>query len=195
MAEFPDTYVAGFHDAASVSQMTYRRVGKTDMVVSSLSFGASSLGGVFRATDDQESVQLVETVVRQGINYIDTAPWYGQGRSETVLGNALKNIPRSAYYIATKVGRYEQEVGKMFDFSRGRIVKSVDESLARLGLDYLDLVQVHEFCHSLESLLERHLSLSRCTMSSSATRWSSWSSTRSPPWWTSGRPARSGTSG
>ena len=100
MAEYPDTYVAGFHDAASVSQMTYRRVGKTDMVVSSLSFGASSLGGVFRATDDQESVQLVETVVRQGINYIDTAPWYGQGRSETVLGNALKNIPRSAYYIA-----------------------------------------------------------------------------------------------
>ena len=159
MAEYPDTYVAGFHDAASVSQMTYRRVGKTDMVVSSLSFGASSLGGVFRATDDQESVQLVETVVRQGINYIDTAPWYGQGRSETVLGNALKNIPRSAYYIATKVGRYEQEVGKMFDFSRERIVKSVDESLARLGLDYIDLIQVHdvEFCHSLEQLAKHTL--------------------------------------
>ena len=90
------------------------------MVVSSLSLGASSLGGVFRETQDQTSAQLVEEAVRQvwgmhctaaplhpllqGINYIDTAPWYGHGRSEEVLGRALQSVPRQAYYIATKVG-------------------------------------------------------------------------------------------
>eukprot|EP00092_Neocalanus_flemingeri_P003808 GFUD01004101.1.p1 GENE.GFUD01004101.1~~GFUD01004101.1.p1 ORF type:complete len:357 (+),score=118.37 GFUD01004101.1:96-1166(+) len=159
MAKYPHTFVEGFHDASSVAQMTYRQVGKTDMVVSNLSFGASSLGGVFRATDDEESVQLVETAVKQGINYIDTAPWYGQGRSETVLGKALKRIPRKAFYLATKVGRYELEIGKMFDFSRNRILKSVDESLERLGLDYIDLIQVHdvEFCHSLAQLVQHTL--------------------------------------
>ena len=153
---YPDTFVGGFHDASSVEQMTYRQIGKTDMVVSSLSFGASSLGGVFRTTDDEESAKLVENAVKKGINYIDTAPWYGQGRSESVLRKAFKNIPRKAYYIATKVGRYELEMGKMFDFSRNRILKSVDESLERLGLDYIDLIQVHdvEFCQSLEQLVK-----------------------------------------
>jgi len=155
MAKYPETYIDGFHDASSVDQMTYRRIGKTDMVVSSLSFGASSLGGVFRETDDGESAKLVVNTIKKGINYIDTAPWYGQGRSETVLGKAFKKIPRKAFYIATKVGRYELEMGKMFDFSRNRIIKSVDESLERLGLEYLDLIQVHdvEFCQSLEQLV------------------------------------------
>ena len=156
MSGYPSSFVEGFHDASSVSQMTYRQIGKTDMAVSTLSFGASSLGGVFRTTNDDESAKLVENAVKQGINYIDTAPWYGQGRSEAVLGKAFKNIPRKAFYIATKVGRYEQEIGKMFDFSRDRIIKSVDESLKRLGLEYIDLIQVHdvEFCQSLEQLVK-----------------------------------------
>jgi len=156
MSKYPDTYIPGYHDQSSVDKLTYRKIGHTDMVVSSLSFGASSLGGVFRATNDEESVKLVEMTVQQGINYIDTAPWYGQGRSEAVLGKAFKNIPRKAFYIATKVGRYELEVEKMFDFSRERVLKSVDESLDRLGLDYIDLVQVHdvEFCQSLEQLVK-----------------------------------------
>ena len=81
---------------------------------------------------------------------------YGQGRSETVLGRALRNIPRGAYYVATKVvlsstsvllsttgqvGRYEQGVGQMFDFTRARTLASVETSLQRLGLDCIDLVQ------------------------------------------------------
>jgi len=157
MSGQPNTIVPGFHDKESVEGLTYRQIGKTDMVVSSLSFGASSLGGVFRDTDDTESVKLVENAVRQGINYIDTAPWYGQGRSETVLGKAFKNIPRKAFYIATKVGRYELDTANMFNFSRDRVLKSVDESLDRLGLEYIDLIQIHdvEFCQSLEQLV-RH---------------------------------------
>jgi len=156
MTNLPTTFIEGFHNADSVRKITYRQIGQTDIWASSLSFGASSLGGVFRDTDDDESIKLVENVVKEGINYIDTAPWYGQGRSEQVLGKAFKKIPRKSYYIATKVGRYELEVGKMFDFSRSRIIKSVDESLERLGLDYIDLIQVHdvEFCESLEQIVK-----------------------------------------
>ena len=88
---------------------------------------------------------------------------YGQGRSETVLGRALRNIPRGAYYVATKVvlsgtsvvllsttgqvGRYEQEVGQMFDFTRARTLASVETSLQRLGLDCIDLVQASRQQH------------------------------------------------
>ena len=81
-------------------------------------------------------------MIKAGINYIDTAPWYGQGRSEEVLGAALADVPRGAYYLATKVGRYDLETAGMFDFSAERVRRSVLESLARLRLDYIDLIQV-----------------------------------------------------
>ena len=155
MTTTPPTFLPSYHDEDSVRRIQYRKIGKTDMVASALSFGASSLGGVFRQTDDSESERLVQAVVKAGINYIDTAPWYGQGRSEEVLGRALREVPRQAYYLATKVGRYELEVGGMFDFSRERVTRSVTESLERLGLDYIDLIQVHdvEFCQSLEQIV------------------------------------------
>ncbi|KAL8622647.1 hypothetical protein ACOMHN_009281 [Nucella lapillus] len=121
--------------------MLYRPLGATGLHVSILSLGASSQGSVFRQTDDSESAQVVREALKSGINYIDTAPWYGHGKSETVLGKALQDIPRSCYYIATKVGRYEPEVDKMFDFSAQRTLSSIDESLARLGLDYIDVIQ------------------------------------------------------
>ena len=69
-----------------------------------------------------------------GINLIDTAPFYGLTKAETVLGKALREIPREKYYLATKVGRYgykEQD----FDFSAARVTASIDESLARLHVD------------------------------------------------------------
>ena len=55
-----------------------------------------------------------------------------------------RNIPRKAYYLATKVGRYEQEVGQMFDFTRDKTIKSVEQSLERLGVEYIDLIQVED---------------------------------------------------
>jgi len=98
-------------------------------------------------------------MVRSGINIIDTAPWYGDTKSETVLGAALIGIPREAYYIHTKVCRYKPEVDKMFDFSRERVLASIDGSLARLGVDYLDTVQVHdpEFAPSPEIIIRETL--------------------------------------
>lgn len=139
--------------------MQYRKLGNTDLKISYLGYGASALGSVFRDTDEDESVEVVKIMTENGVNYIDTAPWYGQGKSEQVLGKALKSIPRSSYYIATKVGRYEKEPEKMFDFSYERTLKSVDESLRRLGLEYVDVIQAHdvEFADSIDIVLNETL--------------------------------------
>lgn len=97
--------------------------------------------------------------LKAGINYIDTAPWYGQGRSEEVLGKALKDVPREAYYIATKVARYELDYEHMFDFSARKARESVEKSLQLLGLDYVDVIQIHdvEFAENLDVVLNETL--------------------------------------
>ena len=121
--------------------MHYRRLGRTPLTVSFLSFGASSLGGVFRDTDEAEGIRAVRTALDLGINFFDVAPYYGNTKAETVLGKALKGVPRDAYYLATKVGQYG--TGE-FDFSRERILRGYEESLRRLGVDYVDLLQCHD---------------------------------------------------
>ncbi|XP_071102601.1 uncharacterized protein [Haliotis cracherodii] len=139
--------------------MRYNSFGDTGLVVSVLSFGASSLGSVFRSTTEEESIEVVHQALKNGINVIDVAPWYGHGKAETVLGKALKGVPREAYYLTTKVARYLPEADKMFDFSADRTLRSVDESLARLGVDYIDIIQVHdmEFADSLDVVINETL--------------------------------------
>ena len=81
----PLTYVEGFHDKDAVEKMPYRPLGgTTGMIVSILSFGGSALGSVFGETVESESIKVVHTALKLGINYIDTAAWYGHGKSETV---------------------------------------------------------------------------------------------------------------
>lgn len=121
--------------------MHRRRLGQTSLDVSVLSFGASSLGGVFRTTDDAESIRTVHTALDLGINFIDVSPYYGATRAETVLGRALREIRRDRYFLATKVGQYGE--GE-FDFSAARVTQSLDESCARLGVDYIDVLQCHD---------------------------------------------------
>ncbi|MDI4645212.1 aldo/keto reductase [Cohnella hashimotonis] len=121
--------------------MKYRQLGKTGLDVSVLSFGASSLGSVFRQTDEGESVRTVHAAIDAGINYIDVSPYYGLTKAETVLGKALKGIPRDKYVLSTKAGRYG---AAEFDFSFDRIVASVDESLARLNVDEIDILYLHD---------------------------------------------------
>jgi len=70
--------------------MKYAPLGKTGMKVSRLSFGAASLGSVYRETQEDEAVEVLIAAIKNGMNYIDTAVWYGQGKSETRLGIALK---------------------------------------------------------------------------------------------------------
>lgn len=121
--------------------MQLRPLGRTGLQVSVLSFGASSIGGAFRSTDDSESIRTVHTALDCGINFIDVSPYYGATRAETVLGRALRGIPRDRYVLATKVGQYGE--GE-FDFSAARITRSLDESCERLGVDHIDLLQCHD---------------------------------------------------
>lgn len=153
------TFVKGFHDADQVKKMTYHQLGNTGMAVSKLSLGGGPLGGVYGETAEDECIKTVHTALKSGVNYIDTSPWYGNGRSEEVLGKALKGIPRQAYYIGTKVGRYEPDVLKMFDFSAKKVEESVNKSLKLLGLDYVDVIQVHdlEFAENTDIIVNETL--------------------------------------
>ena len=124
--------------------MEYREIGKTGMVVSALSFGASSLGGVFHAIKEKEAVEAVFAAVEGGINFIDVSPYYGHYKAETVLGKALKDIPRDKYYLSTKVGRYGKDGVNTWDYSAKRATESVYESMERLNIEHIDLINVHD---------------------------------------------------
>lgn len=123
--------------------MHYRTLGSTNLKVSALAYGGSSLGGVFHTIDEAEGIRSVHVALDAGINLIDTAPYYAATRAESVLGRALKGVRRDRYYLATKVARYGPEL-KDFDFSADTVLRSTDESLKRLGVDYVDFIQVHD---------------------------------------------------
>lgn len=114
------------------------------MKISHLCFGASSLGSVFRSTKEAESIKAVEAAIEGGINFIDVSPYYGHYKAETVLGKALKRIPREKYYLSTKVGRYGKDGVNTWDYSAKRATESVQESMERLGIDHIDLINVHD---------------------------------------------------
>lgn len=121
--------------------MHYRELGRTGLRVSQLSYGASPLGDAFGSIDDNTGIRAVHTALDLGINFIDVSPYYGATKAETVLGRALKGIQRDRYLLATKVGQYGE--GE-FDFSAARVVRSLDESCARLGVDYIDVLHCHD---------------------------------------------------
>lgn len=123
--------------------MEFRPLGNTGLDLSVLSFGASSLGQEFRQVDIGEAMRSVHVALDRGMNFIDTSPFYGRGMSEVLLGPALRGIPRDGYYLGTKLGRYD---ANHFDFSAKRVVESIDVSLHRLGVEYLDVV----LCHDVE---------------------------------------------
>ncbi|MDR0833027.1 MAG: aldo/keto reductase [Candidatus Symbiothrix sp.] len=124
--------------------MEYRELGKTGMKVSNLSFGASSLGGVFHSLNEGKGIEVVYTAIENGINFIDVSPYYGHLKAEIVLGKALKNIDRDKYYLSTKVGRYGYDGKNFWDYSACRATESVFESMERLNVDYVDLINIHD---------------------------------------------------
>lgn len=124
--------------------MEYREIGKTGMKVSNISFGASSLGGVFHSLKEEEGIKAVYTAVDNGINFIDVSPYYGHLKAEIVLGKALKEIERNRYYLSTKVGRYGKDGKNYWDYSAKKATESVYESMERLNVDYIDLINVHD---------------------------------------------------
>ena len=120
-------------------------VAETPLTVSRIGLGTWAIGGwMWGGTDDQESVDTIRAAVERGINLIDTAPAYGFGHSEEIVGRAIAESQlRSRVVIATKVG-LEWKNGKVFrNASRDRILLEAEDSLRRLRTDYIDLYQVH----------------------------------------------------
>ena len=140
--------------------MKYNLLGRTGLKVSRLSYGASALGGVFHAVQESDAIRAVHAALDCGINYFDVSPAYGGTRAETVLGKALKGIPRDKYFLSTKVGKYTSPDGygaDTFDFSEQRIRTSLTESAARLGTDYFDIIHLHDFEYQQRRHVEQAL--------------------------------------
>lgn len=128
--------------------MDYTELGKTGLKVSRLSFGASALGSVFRDIDEGEGIRAVHEAHDEGVNYFDVAPAYGGTVAEAVLGKALHTMRRETYVLSTKAGKYTEPGGYGNDelnYSEARIRQGLEESMKRLGVDYIDIVHLHDF--------------------------------------------------
>jgi L-galactose dehydrogenase len=140
------------------SAVKYRHLGSTNLRVSKLSLGCAPFGGVYGGMSQEVANNIILTCLRRGINFFDTSPYYGDYKSEIVLGKALRNaqetgeFQRSDYILATKCGRYVSGT----DFSGATIEKSVIESMDRLQTDYIDIMQCHdiEFASSLHQVIQ-----------------------------------------
>lgn len=121
-----------------------RRLGKTDLQVSEIGFGCWAIGGSgYGATDDTESLAALELAWKKGVNFYDTADTYGQGHSEALIGQFLKDKPRDEVIIASKVGWDFYHGGSKKNFEPDYIEFACDKSLERLGVDSIDLYQLH----------------------------------------------------
>jgi len=137
------------------------RLGATDLQASRLVLGCAPLGGLFAAVGEEQARATVDRAWDLGVRTFDTAPHYGAGLSERRLGAALRERPRDAYVLSTKVGRLllagtrgettgadifaeSTGLGRVRDYSRDGVRRSLGDSLDRLGLDRVDLVHVHD---------------------------------------------------
>jgi len=140
-----------------------RRIGKTNIEVTTLGLGGAPIGG-FRATiPDSQAARLIETAWQSGVRYYDTSPFYGYGRSELRMGAALREKPRSDYVLSTKIGRvmHVMKAGEKkkradfrenglpgfapeFDYSYDGVMRSLEQSHLRLGLSRIDVALVHD---------------------------------------------------
>ncbi len=121
--------------------MEYRQLGRTDWKVSVISFGAWAIGGSWGAVDDKDSLAALHRAVDLGVNFIDTADVYGDGRSER-LAAQLRRARREQIYIATKAGR-RLDPHTREGYNRRNLTRFVERSLKNLGADAIDLLQLH----------------------------------------------------
>jgi aryl-alcohol dehydrogenase-like predicted oxidoreductase len=122
--------------------MEYRQLGRTDMRVSAISFGAWAIGGSWGEVDDKASMKALHAAVDAGTNFIDTADVYGDGRSERLVARLRRERPREVIYVATKAGR-RLPAQTLEGYSRGNLTAWIDRSLHNLGPERIDLLQLH----------------------------------------------------
>jgi D-threo-aldose 1-dehydrogenase len=149
--------------------MKTRRIGKTALEVTEYSFGGASLGNLYAAVSRDEAMAVLDAAWVSGMRYFDTAPHYGFGLSERRFGDYLRDKPRDSYVLSTKVGRLlhpvpEDQVPNLgfvdplpfrleYDYSYDGIMRSVEFSYARLGLNRIDILYVHDigvYTHGVE---------------------------------------------
>ncbi|MCW3093928.1 MAG: aldo/keto reductase [Ferruginibacter sp.] len=140
--------------------MEYRKLGNSNLKVSSITFGAWAAGGwMWGGTERKDAIKAIRAAYYSGVTSIDTAPIYGQGNSEEIVGEAIKGFPRDKIQILTKYGmRWDlakgdfafqsaDTKGKKIDIykyaGKESIIKECEDSLHRLGTDYIDLYQIH----------------------------------------------------
>ena len=141
--------------------MRRRKIPDSSVELTELGFGASVIGNLYRATSAEDAAAAVDTAWDAGIRYFDTAPHYGLGLSEHRLGAALRDRPRDEYVISSKAGRLlvpnehprgvdaegfmvRDDLRRQWDFSRDGVLRSIEDTLARTGLDRLDIVYLHD---------------------------------------------------
>ena len=109
-----------------------------------LGFGAAPLGNAQPAISQKDALAALESAHANGIRYFDTAPLYGRGRSESFIGEFLASESRNDLVLSTKAGRLLRGGGFIYDYSFDGVMRSIDESLERLRVEYLDLVYMHD---------------------------------------------------
>jgi D-threo-aldose 1-dehydrogenase len=126
--------------------------------VTRLGLGSAPLGGLFQAVTDDEAHHVIEAAWQSGIRFFDTAPQYGNGLAEQRFGAVLSTKPRDQFVLATKVGRLLRAdappqsdtfpgappLNPVFDFSYDGVMRSVEESVTRLGIDRIDILHIHD---------------------------------------------------
>ena len=129
--------------------MQYRQLGRTGLEISTLGFGAWGIGGtMWIGADDGESLRALRQAIALGVNFIDTAHGYGNGHSERLVGQVVRDTPETVY-VATKIPpknrRWPAPAGVRAEdaFPADWVVKCTEESLARLGVDTIDVQQFH----------------------------------------------------
>lgn len=140
--------------------MQYRKLGNSNLEVSAITFGAWAAGGwMWGGTERNEAIKAIRSSYDVGVTSIDTAPVYGQGLSEEIVGEAIRDLPRDSIQLLTKFGmRWDQTKGDFAMNSKGNdgqpltiykyaaresIINECEASLKRLGTDYIDLYQIH----------------------------------------------------
>lgn len=154
--------------------MEKRKVGRTSLEVTEISFGCAAIGGLYRAVDYESAMKTLATAWNAGLRYFDVAPFYGFGLAERRLGDFLRDKPRDELVISTKVGRLLRPVPRDqvpdhsyvepldfavdYDYSYDGIMRSVEFSYARMGLNKIDILFVHDigaYTHGAE-VNDRH---------------------------------------
>ncbi len=121
-------------------------LGRTDLMVSRIGFGTAPIGNIANPNDpDTLPIESIRYAVDAGVRLIDTAPLYGAGRSEGLVGRAIADVPRDQIVLSTKVGRRVPEDGTVaFDWTRDGILRGIEESLMRLATDHIDILLMHD---------------------------------------------------